>query len=1386
MATRWALLPDKDRFSNAKKHEVVGIVTAASGQHLSVRPVGGTAVDLLIPATVQLGTIGRDDTVIVDSHVSGANLVADHVVLLSKAVAVVAPTVTFLSAPPAETTARSATFDWSTDVPGTATICYLDSGQAPCTAPPYTASNLSPGSHIFRVSVMNGKGWSNPADIDWTITDPVTVQLTSTPTATTVATSATFGFTIVGDAINIMCSIDGSAYAACNATAGATTGTYTKTYSGLAQAPHIFGLYVSNVTDLSTITPYSWTVVAPVQAPVVTITAQPSTGTSTSGAVSFTATNSPTSITCALDGGGATPCTSPYSLSGLSIGSHTVTVSATNSGGTGSASTTPWTVQAPPPAPPVVTLTSAPSGSVASTSASIAWTATNSPTSTTCAIDGGSATACTSPKAYSGLAAGSHTVVVTATNAGGSGSATAAWTIVAQPVVTITAQPTDSTATSGAVSFTATNNPTTVTCALDGGTATACTSPYSMSNLAVGSHSVTVSATNIAGTGSATTTSWAVQAPPPAPPVVTITSAPSGSVASTSASIAWTATNSPTSTTCAIDGGSATACTSPKAYSGLAAGAHTVVVSATNAGGSGSATAAWTIVAIPVVTITAQPSDSTSTSGAVSFTATNSPTSVTCSLDGGAATACTSPYSMSNLSVAAHTVTVSATNIAGTGSATTTSWTVQPPVAGAPVVTITSAPSGSVASTSASIGWTATNSPTSTTCAIDGGAASACTSPQAYSGLAAGSHSVVVTATNAGGSGSATAAWTIVAIPVVTITSQPSTSTSTSGAVSFTTTNSPTSVTCSLDGGAATACTSPYSMTNLSVASHTVTVSATNIAGTGSATTTSWTVQPPPLPAPVVTITSAPSGSVASTSASIAWTATNSPTSTTCAIDGGAASACTSPKAYSGLAAGAHTVVVTATNATGSGSATAAWTIVAIPVVTITAQPSTSTSTSGVVSFTTTNSPTSVTCSLDAGTAAACTSPYSMTNLAVGSHSVTVSATNIAGTGSATTTAWTVQPPPLPAPVVTITSAPSGSTTATTASIAWTATNSPTSTTCKLDSGTAAACTSPASLTGLALGAHTYVITATNATGSGSATAAWTVVATPPTVSLTSTPVSTNAPSTATFQWTTGGGAVTSTMCSLDSAPSVSCASGVSYSSLTAGSHTFSVTVSNSGGSATASYSWTVAAAVSPPTISLTQAPTASTTATTATIAWTTTGTVTTTTCSYDGANYTPCASPVNLSGVTVASHTFVITVSNSGGSASQTASWTVSSGGSAPVNLTLPVFSPSTWKPRSGKNGTTGSITNGTWSNNPTGYSYQWYRCLNSSSFASCQTGAGKGPSNNGVTNYPGPIAGATSSSYHAVEADIEMYLRCVVTASNAAGSTDAVSAAAPSTQPS
>jgi glucose/arabinose dehydrogenase len=90
-------------------------------------------------------------------------------------------------------------------------------------------------------------------------------------------------------------------------------------------------------------------------------------------------------------------------------------------------------------------------------------------------------------------------------------------------------------------------------------------------------------------------------APPPAdtdPPDTTISSGPSGTVSSTSASFAFTSNESGSVFACRLDGGTWGACSSPKAYSALAAGAHTFEVRATDAAGNSDSTPAsrtWTI-----------------------------------------------------------------------------------------------------------------------------------------------------------------------------------------------------------------------------------------------------------------------------------------------------------------------------------------------------------------------------------------------------------------------------------------------------------------------------------------------------------------------------------------------------------------------------------------------------------------------------------------------------------------------------------------------------------------------------------------------------------------------------------------------------------------------
>jgi hypothetical protein len=68
--------------------------------------------------------------------------------------------------------------------------------------------------------------------------------------------------------------------------------------------------------------------------------------------------------------------------------------------------------------------------STTAASASFAWTTTGGSTSAKCTLDGVIAS-CSSPRAYSGLAVGSHSFGLTVTNAAGSASTSYAWSITA-------------------------------------------------------------------------------------------------------------------------------------------------------------------------------------------------------------------------------------------------------------------------------------------------------------------------------------------------------------------------------------------------------------------------------------------------------------------------------------------------------------------------------------------------------------------------------------------------------------------------------------------------------------------------------------------------------------------------------------------------------------------------------------------------------------------------------------------------------------------------------------------------------------------------------------------------------------------------------------------
>lgn len=261
------------------------------------------------------------------------------------------------------------------------------------------------------------------------------------------------------------------------------------------------------------------------------------------------------------------------------------------------------------------------------------------------------------------------------------------------PVLNVSQSPAATTgATTATFAFMATDNLSAISaleCALDAATYAACTSPLNLSGLAMGAHTMRIRARDAAGnTSTEYVHNWTINT---IAPNLIITQRPNTFIRTQNATITFTGTLGAAAITafeCRLDNGTYSACTSPMNYSGLSQGAHTFYLRAmdSNSQPSNPVTAMWTVdtvvPATPVITanVTAQTS---MTSASMQFSASDSGSGIAsyqCSLDSAAFATCTSPRSLTGLSVAAHNFRVKAFDNAGNESAIATyNWTIVPP-----------------------------------------------------------------------------------------------------------------------------------------------------------------------------------------------------------------------------------------------------------------------------------------------------------------------------------------------------------------------------------------------------------------------------------------------------------------------------------------------------------------------------------------------------------------------------------------------------------------------------------------------------------------------------------------------------------------------------------
>jgi hypothetical protein len=258
-----------------------------------------------------------------------------------------------------------------------------------------------------RAADSLGNTDASPASYVWVIdlTAPDTA-ISAAPTALSNSTGPSFSFSSTEANSTFSCSLDGAAFAACASP---------KVYTGLGAGSHTFRVRATDPAGNTDGSPASFSWVIDLTAPNTTLTSTPPLSTSSSSAsFSFTSTEANSTFACSLDGSAFAACTTPNSYTGLSGGSHTFQVRATDPAGNTDSTPASFTWTVTDSTPPETTITNSPSASTNRTGASFSFTSNEAGSTFQCKLDGGSFGGCTSPKSYTGVALGTHTFQVRA------------------------------------------------------------------------------------------------------------------------------------------------------------------------------------------------------------------------------------------------------------------------------------------------------------------------------------------------------------------------------------------------------------------------------------------------------------------------------------------------------------------------------------------------------------------------------------------------------------------------------------------------------------------------------------------------------------------------------------------------------------------------------------------------------------------------------------------------------------------------------------------------------------------------------------------------------------------------------------------------------------
>jgi hypothetical protein len=926
-----------------------------------------------------------------------------------------------------------------------------------------------------------------PARWSWTIdVTPPGTTITAKPAALVNETAASLAFTTdTGE--SFLCSLDGAAFAPCTSPAA---------YATLSEGAHAFEVKAVDAAGNVDPTPAAWSWTIDVTPPETTVTQGPAANQAVAEAILSFSTDTGVSFLCSLDGAAFAACTSPQPYAGLDEGPHAFAVKAVDAAGNvdPTPATWAWTIDL---TTPETTLTQKPAAYERLATAAFAFT-TDSGTSYRCRLDAAAFEACTTPVTFAALAEGEHAFEVFAVDDAGNADPTPArwrWTVdLTPPDTTLTEKPAAITNATGATLAFTTDTGAEFRCSLDGAPAAACTSPFAAAALAEGPHAFEVYAIDLAGNVDPTPArhEWVVDV---TPPDTTITAKPAPAVAVADATFAFT-TDTGTTFACSLDGGAYEPCVSPATYAGLAEGAHTFAVRATDAAGNTDPTPdsyPWNIdLTAPETTIEqGPPAQSASASGAFEFASTE-PGTYECSLDGAAFAPCEESHTTAALEDGPHALEVRAIDLVGNVDPTPArhEWTVD---TGLPDTTIATAPAAFSASAVATFTFAASEEATYE-CSVDGADFVSCDAESTFGPLGDGPHVLLVRAIDRAGNVDATPAsheWVVdTTAPETFVDAGPSTPWGSAQAPFTFSASEPVTYECSLDGAAFLPCDAATSFGPLADGPHELLVRATDRAGNVDPTPASWRWTSDTTP-PDTTITAGPAAATRETSAAFAFASTE-PGRYECILDGAAFAPCEAATALDALAEGAHTLAVRAIDETGNVDptpATWAWTVdVTAPETTLTAKPAALANVATARLEFTSDDGVAYLCSVDGAAFAPCASPLDLTGLSEGRHTFAVKAVDAVGNEDATpaTWAWEID---LTAPETRIATGPASPTFERSAAFTLESENGATYE-CSLDGAAFAPCDATVTLTALEPGEHVLEARAVDEAGNADPTPA--------------------------------------------------------------------------------------------------------------------------------------------------------------------------------------------------------------------------------------------------------------------------------------------------------